>query len=259
VAGGASKLEVTLADGRRSPATLVGDDPDTDLAVIRIAGDGLVPATLGRSADLRVGQVAIALGSPFGFHGSVTAGIVSALGRTLRAQSGRLIDDVLQTDAALNPGNSGGPLVGSDGRVIGVNTAIFLRSQGICFAIAVDTAQTVALELLRNGRVRRGYLGIGAQTAPIATRLARNHGLTQPTGAFVTLVESDGPAAAAGLRDGDIIVELGGRSIGGVDDLHRVLTEEADGRAVEAKVLRGVSLLRLNLRPISDARLARTG
>jgi S1-C subfamily serine protease len=166
---------------------------------------------------------------------------------------------VVQTDAALNPGNSGGPLVGSDGRVIGVNTAIFLRSQGICFAIAVDTAQAVALQLLRSGRVRRGYLGIGAQTAPISTRLGRNHGLTQTTGAFVTMVESDGPAAAAGIRDGDIIVELGGRPITSVDDLHRALTEEADGRVVEARALRGVSLQRFSLRPISDARLSRTG
>lgn len=189
----------------------------------------------------------------------MTAGVVSALGRSLRTESGRLVDDVVQTDAALNPGNSGGPLVGSDGRVIGVNTAIFLRSQGICFAIAVDTAQAVALELLRSGRVRRGYLGVGAQTAPIATRLLRSHGLAQATGAFVTQVESGGPAAAAGLRDGDLIVELGGRRVEGVDDLHRVLTEAADGKPVQATVLRGVSLLRLEVRPVSDARLARAG
>ncbi|HTV24823.1 MAG TPA: trypsin-like peptidase domain-containing protein [Polyangiaceae bacterium] len=259
VIANARRIEVTLPGKGPESARVVGDDPHTDLAVLSISGHDLPFAQFGSSRALEVGSIAVAIGNPFGFAWSVTAGVVSALGRSLRTESGRLVDDVVQTDAALNPGNSGGPLVGSDGRVIGVNTAIFLRSQGICFAIAVDTAQAVALELLRNGRVRRGYLGIGAQTAPIATRLARNHGLSQPTGAFVTLVETGGPAAAAGIRDGDIIVELGGRSIGGVDDLHRVLTEEADGRAVEAKVLRGVSLVRFTLRPISDARLAQAG
>jgi S1-C subfamily serine protease len=256
---GARRIEVTLPGKEPQSARVVGEDPHTDLAVLSISGHGLPFAQFGSSRTLEVGSIAVAIGNPFGFAWSVTAGVVSALGRSLRTESGRLVDDVVQTDAALNPGNSGGPLVGSDGRVIGVNTAIFLRSQGICFAIAVDTAQAVALELLRNGRVRRGYLGIGAQTAPIATRLSRHHGLAQSTGAFVTLVETGGPAASAGVRDGDIIVEVGGRSIGGVDDLHRVLTEEADGRTVEAKVLRGASLLRINLRPISDAGLARTG
>jgi S1-C subfamily serine protease len=255
----ARRIEVTLPGKEPQSARVVGEDPHTDLAVLSISGHDLPFAQFGSSRSLEVGSIAVAIGNPFGFAWSVTAGVVSALGRSLRTESGRLVDDVVQTDAALNPGNSGGPLVGSDGRVIGVNTAIFLRSQGICFAIAVDTAQTVALELLRNGRVRRGYLGIGAQTAPIATRLVRNHGLPQTTGAFVTLVETGGPAARAGIRDGDIIVELGGRPIRGVDDLHRALTEEADGRAVEAKVLRGVSLLRANLRPISDTRLAHAG
>jgi len=257
VINGARRIEVTLPGKEPQSARVVGEDPHTDLAVLSISGHDLPFAQFGSSRALEVGSIAVAIGNPFGFAWSVTAGVVSALGRSLRTESGRLVDDVVQTDAALNPGNSGGPLVGSDGRVIGVNTAIFLRSQGICFAIAVDTAQAVALELLRNGRVRRGYLGIGAQTAPIATRLIRNHGLTQPTGAFVTLVETGGPAAAAGVRDGDIIVELAGRAIGGVDDLHRVLTEEADSKTVVATVLRGVSLLRLDLRPMSDARLAR--
>jgi S1-C subfamily serine protease len=259
VIANARRIEVTLPGREAQTARVVGEDPHTDLAVLSIAGHDLPFAHFGRSRSLEVGSIAVAIGNPFGFAWSVTAGVVSALGRSLRTESGRLVDDVVQTDAALNPGNSGGPLVGSDGRVIGVNTAIFLRSQGICFAIAVDTAQSVALELLRNGRVRRGYLGIGAQTAPIATRIGRNVGLTQTTGAFVTLVESDGPAAAAGIRDGDIIVELGGRPIAGVDDLHRLLTEEADGRRVEVRVLRGTSLQHFSLRPVSDARLSRTG
>lgn len=259
VIANARRIEVTLPGKEPESARVVGDDPHTDLAVLSISGHDLPFAEFGSSRALEVGSVAVAIGNPFGFAWSVTAGVVSALGRTLRTESGRLVDDIVQTDAALNPGNSGGPLVGSDGRVIGVNTAIFLRSQGICFAIAVDTARAVALELLRNGRVRRGYVGVGAQTAPIATRLVRNHALARATGAFVTLVEAGGPAAAAGIRDGDIIIELGGRPIGGIDDLHRALTEEAEGRTLEAKVLRGVSLLRFELRAISDARLARTG
>jgi S1-C subfamily serine protease len=259
VIAGARRIEVTLPGSDPQSARVVGDDPHTDIAVLSIPGHGLPFADFGSSRSLEVGSVAVAIGNPFGFAWSVTAGVVSALGRSLRTESGRLVDDVVQTDAALNPGNSGGPLVGSDGRVIGVNTAIFLRSQGICFAIAVDTAQWVALKLLRDGRVRRGYLGIGGQTAPISTRLVRTLGLAQATGAFVTAVESDGPAYAAGIRDGDIIIELGGRSITGVDDLHRVLTDEADGRAVEVQALRGVSLRRFEVHPISDAKLSRAG
>jgi S1-C subfamily serine protease len=259
VIANARRIDVTLPGREAQTARVVGEDPHTDLAVLSISGHDLPFAHFGSSRSLEVGSIAVAIGNPFGFAWSVTAGVVSALGRSLRTESGRLVDDVVQTDAALNPGNSGGPLVGSDGRVIGVNTAIFLHSQGICFAISVDTAQSVALQLLRSGRVRRGYLGVGAQTAPIATRIGRSLGLAQTTGAFVTLVESDGPAGAAGIRDGDIIVELGGRPIAGVDDLHRLLTEEADGRLVEVRVLRGVSLHRFSLRPVSDAGLSRTG
>jgi S1-C subfamily serine protease len=259
VIAGARRIEVTLPSSDPESARVVGDDPHTDIAVLSIPGHGLPFAELGSSRSLEVGSIAVAIGNPFGFAWSVTAGVVSALGRSLRTESGRLVDDVVQTDAALNPGNSGGPLVGSDGRVIGVNTAIFLRSQGICFAIAIDTAQWVALKLLRDGRVRRGYLGIGGQTAPISKRLVRSLSLNQATGAFVTAVETDGPADAAGLRDGDIIIELGGRTISGVDDLHRVLTDEVDGRAVEVQALRGVSLKRFDVHPISDVRLSRAG
>lgn len=259
VIAGAHRIGVTLPGSEAEVARVVGDDPHTDIAVLSIGGHGLPFAQLGSSRSLEVGSIAVAIGNPFGFAWTVTAGVVSALGRSLRTESGRLVDDVVQTDAALNPGNSGGPLVGSDGRVIGVNTAIFLRSQGICFAIAIDTAQWVALRLLREGRVRRGFLGIGAQTAPIPTRLARSLGLASATGAFVTAVEPGAPAALAGIRDGDIIVELGGRAVTGVDDLHRVLTDEADGRRVEVCVLRGVSLQRYGVRPVSDAALPRAG
>ena len=259
VIAGARRIGVTLPGREIQHARVVGDDPHTDIAVLSVGGHELPYAQFGSSRALAVGSIAVAIGNPFGFAWSVTAGVVSALGRSLRTESGRLVDDVVQTDAALNPGNSGGPLVGSDGRVIGVNTAIFLRSQGICFAIAVDTAQWVALKLLREGRVRRGFLGIGAQTAPIPTRITRSVGLVGATGAFVTAVDPGGPAALGGIRDGDIIVELGGRAITGIDDLHRVLTDEADGRLVEVRVLRGVVLERFGVLPTSDAALSRTG
>ncbi len=248
----AQSILVTLPGGEPQPARVVGEDPHTDLAVLSVAGHDLPYAAFGDSKQLKVGSIAIAIGNPFGFAWTVTAGVISALGRSLRTESGRLVDDVVQTDAALNPGNSGGPLVGSDSRVIGVNTAIFLRSQGICFAIAVDTAQWIAMKLLREGHVRRGYLGVGAQTAPIPTRLARHLGL-EPQGAFVTHLDLSGPAALGGLREGDIIVELAGRRILGVDDLHRVLSDESAERSIEARVVRGHALERLSVQPRLDA------
>ncbi|HEY2408309.1 MAG TPA: trypsin-like peptidase domain-containing protein [Polyangiaceae bacterium] len=249
VVRGAARIEVTLPGGERQSARLVGDDPHTDLAVISVPGYELKHAVFGESKPLRVGHIAIAIGNPFGFSWTVTAGVVSALGRSLRTESGRLVDDVIQTDAALNPGNSGGPLVGSDGHVIGVNTAMFAAAQGICFAIAVDTARFIAMKLLREGFVRRGYLGIGAQTAPIPTRLRRHFALPSEAGAFVTTVESGSPAARAGIRDGDIIVELDGRPIAGVDDLHRELTDDSVGRELALRVLRGVSTHELAVKP----------
>jgi S1-C subfamily serine protease len=245
----AQQILVTLPSGDQQRARVVGDDPHTDLAVLSIVGPDLPHASFGESKRLAVGSIAIAIGNPFGFSWTVTAGVVSALGRSLRTESGRLVDDVIQTDAALNPGNSGGPLVGSDARVIGVNTAVFLRSQGICFAIAIDTAQWIALRLLRDGVVRRGYLGVGAQTAPLVTRQARHFGLAQRSAAFVTQLDTGGPAARAGLREGDLIVSFAGQNIGGVDDLHRLLSETSLGRAQELGVLRGTQHLRLSVTP----------
>jgi len=245
----AARIEVTVAGGRKLPARTIGDDPATDLAVIQIDGAGLVAAALGDSQALRVGQLVMAIGSPYGFQSTVTAGVVSALGRSLRSYSGRLIEDVIQTDASLNPGNSGGPLVASDGRVVGVNTATILPAQGICFAIGINTAKFVASRLLRDGRIRRSYIGVSAQTAPIHRRLVRYYDLLKETGVIVLSSEPDSPARRAGLREGDVIVALDGQPVAGVDDLHRVLSDvRAGGRSV-LTVLRGTERLLVGIVP----------
>lgn len=238
VVHGGARIRVTRIDGSQSEGTLIGDDPDSDLAVLRIQGDDLVAADLGDASRLRVGQLAIAIGNPFGFQYTVTAGVVSALGRSLRSQSGRVIDDVIQTDAALNPGNSGGPLVDSSGRVIGVNTAMIRPAQGICFAIGIDTAQFVAQELMRKGRIRRAYLGVGGQNVSVHRRFVRAFGLPSETAMRVLSVDSSGPAAVGGLREGDLIVTFDGHAIRSIDDLHRGLTEARIGRPVSLSVLR---------------------
>ena len=238
VVHGATHLQVALSDGREFQAQPIGDDPDTDLAVIRIHAAGLVPASLGDSQSVRVGQLAIAIGNPYGFECSVTAGVVSALGRSLRSRSGRLIDNIIQTDAALNPGNSGGPLVTSHGDVIGVNTAVILPAQGLCFAIASSTARFVAGRLIRDGRIRRGYLGLGGQNVPLARRLVRFHNLTVDTGILVISVERGSPAEKAGLREGDIIIEFDGHAVGAIDALHRLLTESQVGVPSRLTILR---------------------
>jgi len=245
----AVRIGVTMADGQRMPATLIGDDPASDLAVIRVTEPGLIAATLGDSQRLRVGQIVIAIGAPYGFQSTVTAGVVSALGRSLRSYSGRLIDDVIQTDASLNPGNSGGPLVDSAGRVVGVNTATILPAQGICFAIGINTAKFVASRLLRDGRLRRSYIGVSAQTVPVHRRVVRFYDLPKEMGAAVVGVEENSPAKRAGLRENDVIVALEGQPVAGVDDLHRVLTDVRVGVSCSLTILRWTEKLELSVVP----------
>jgi S1-C subfamily serine protease len=250
----ATRIEVTLGDGRRMAASAIGDDPASDIAVIRIdrvpaEEPAPVAAVLGDSQQLRVGQLVVALGSPYGFQSTVTAGVVSALGRSLRSYSGRLIDDVIQTDAALNPGNSGGPLVDSEGRVVGVNTATILPAQGICFAIGINTAKFVASRLLRDGRLRRSHIGVSAQTVPLHRRVVRFYDLAKESGALILSVEENSPAKRADLRDGDIIVALEGKPVAGVDDLHRVLTDVRVGASSSLTVLRGTEKLEMKVAP----------
>lgn len=245
----ASRIGVLLADGRQHDADLIGDDPETDLAVIRVHEDGLIPAALGDSQALRVGQLAVAIGHPLGFQCSVTAGVVSALGRTLRARSGRLIDDVLQTDAALNPGNSGGPLVTSRGEVIGVNTAVILPAQGLCFAIAINTVKFVAGRLIKDGRVRRSRIGASVQTVSLPGKLATRLGLSGVGGVLIVDAEAGGPADRAGLDVSDVIVEFGNRPVSGIDDLHRLLTEERVGERTPIRVLRDAEVIPLEIIP----------
>ncbi len=245
----AARIAVTLTDGRRMPASLIGDDPASDLAVIRVDEPGLVAAALGDSQKLRVGQIVIAIGAPYGFQSTVTAGVVSALGRSLRSYSGRLIDDVIQTDASLNPGNSGGPLVDSAGRVVGVNTATILSAQGICFAIGINTAKFVASRLLRDGKIRRSFIGISAQTVPLHRRVVRFYDLPTEMGAMVLSVEENSPAKRAGLREGDVIVALEGQSVAGVDDLLRMLTDLRVGVSCSLTVVRYTEKLDVRIVP----------
>jgi S1-C subfamily serine protease len=238
VVSGARKIQATFPDGRALAATLVGDDPDTDLAVLRLEGDTSVFARLGDSRRLHVGQLVVAIGNPFGFQCTVTAGVVSALGRSLRTRSGRLIDSVIQTDAALNPGNSGGPLVTGSGEVVGINTAIIGMAQGICFSISASTVEFVAARLIREGKVRRCYIGVAGQNVPLPRRIVRFHELARETGVRIQSTAPDGAARTAGLLSGDIIVTVDGVPVGDVDDLHRLMTEERVGKPVPVTVLR---------------------
>ena len=235
----ASRLDVTLSDGRKMKATLVGDDPDTDTAVIRVDGSGIIPVEFGDSQKIRVGQLAIAVGNPYGFQTTVTAGVVSALGRSLRSRSGRLIDNVIQTDAALNPGNSGGPLVNSVGQVIGVNTAVILPAQGLCFAIAINTAKYVAARLIKDGKIVRGYLGVAGQNVPLHRRIVRFHGLNVESAILVVSMEPNSPAWRASLREGDLIVAIDDHATPGIDVLHRCLSEKELGTKAVLTILRG--------------------
>jgi len=250
VVHGAEELRVFLADGRKLAADLIGDDPDTDLAVIRVSADELSHLKLADSDALRPGQIAIAIGSPMGFQQTVTAGIVSGLGRSLRGSSGRLIDNVIQTDAALNPGNSGGPLVNSKGEVIGVNTAIIRPAQGICFAIASNTVRWVVGLLIKEGRIRRSFIGVAGQTVPLIRKVARHHHLTQETGVLVAGIDPASPAARAGLVEGDIIVALDDKPTPAIDSLHKQLTGDRIGERAIVAFLRGVEFRRHAIIPI---------
>jgi len=243
VVHGARTITVTLPDTRRFSAHLIGDDPDTDLAVVRIHADDLEPVRFGDSTALRPGQLVVAIGNPLGFQATVTAGVVSALGRTLRGASGRQIENVIQTDAALNPGNSGGPLVSTRGEVVGVNTAMIAQAQNLCFAIPGNTASHIAVTLIHHGRVRRALLGVAGQTVPLLRKVARHHGLTQDHGVFITRVEAQGPAALADVRDGDVLVSAGAGTLTSIDDLHRLLTTHPPGEPLGLALLRGTAHL----------------
>jgi len=247
-------IHVSLSDGRRLPAELIGEDPDTDLAVIRASESGLASLTLGDSRAIRVGQLVIAIGNPLGFSATVTAGVVSALGRSLRSRSGRLMDDIIQTDAALNPGNSGGPLVNARGEVIGVNTAVISGAQGLCFAIAANTAQFVVGRLIRDGRIRRSYVGVAGQNTPIARQIVRFYNLPASSGILVVTIEPDSPAARSTLREGDIIVALDGHDVSGIDQLHRLLTEERIGKTTTLTVIRQTQKLEIDVTPAESPR-----
>ncbi len=249
VVHGATEIEVMLVDGRRFQARPVGDDPGTDLAVIRVTAPDLKVARLGDSRSLKPGQLVVAIGNPYGFQCSVTAGVVSALGRSLRSISGRLIDDVIQTDAALNPGNSGGPLVTACGEVVGVNTAIVMAAQGICFAIPSSTARQVAGPLIRTGHIHRAYVGLGGQNIMLPRRLVRYHALAAENGVLIIQVEPGSPAGRAGVLERDLLVEYDGQPITGIDDLRRMLTEERIGAKTQLTVIRGPDKLRIELVP----------
>jgi len=251
VVAGAKELRLQDAEGRVMEARKLGEDPDTDLALVRAGSARDLPsATLGNSKTLKRGQLVVAIGNPLGFESTVTAGVISALGRSLRAKTGRLIEDVIQTDAALNPGNSGGPLVSSRGEVIGINTAVILGAQGICFAVASNTAQFVLSELIQHGRVRRAYVGMSGQTAPVPRRHARAAGIDNASGMVIAALEPQGPAALAGLMSLDVIVRADGESVTGVDDLIRLLNGERIGRPIAIDVLRRGQLRSFDVTPL---------
>ncbi len=249
VVQGAREAQLVVPDGRTTHARVIGDDPDADLALLRAHSDGLPFAKLGNSKNLKRGQIAIAIGNPLGFESTVTAGVISALGRSLRSMTGRLIDDIIQTDAALNPGNSGGPLVSARGEVIGINTAVIAAAQGICFAVASNTADFVVSELIRHGQVRRAYIGVSAQTIAVARRFALAAGINNASGAMITAIEPASPAARAGLASGDVVVALDSEPVRGVDDLVRLLNGERIGRDISVTVLRKGEARSIRLRP----------
>jgi len=246
----AASIRVVLADGREMPAQLIGDDPFTDLAVVRVEAQGLPAATFGDSGTIKIGQLVIAVGSPLGFQATVTAGVVSALGRSLQVHGGRMVDNVIQTDAALNPGNSGGPLVNSRAEVIGINTAAIPWAQGICFSIPINTAKLIAARLISGGRVKRAYLGIGGQVVEISRIALREHQIQGTRGVMISLIEYQGPAHRGGLQEGDVIIEFGSTRINSIDDLHRLLGEEVIGEEIALTVLRREKQIYLKVVPL---------
>ena len=256
VVHGSTRIDVALPDGRQFEAELVGDDPATDLAVVRIHGSTLPSVELGDSSALQVGELVVAIGNPYGFQYTVTAGVVSAMARSFRSSAGRMIDNIIQTDAALNPGNSGGPLVNGRGLVVGVNTAVILPAQGLCFAIPSNTATFVAGQLILWGRVKRSYIGLGGHDVPLHRRIVRFHQVSSNTGVMALNIEPNGPAAIAGVQENDIIVEFAGEPISKVDDLHRALTEERVGKAVSLVILRGLEKMELMITPLEALKAA---
>lgn len=245
----AERLEVMLSDGRKFQAQLVGEDPQTDTAVIKIDADGLPKVDLGDSEKLQVGQLVIAIGNPFGFQATVTTGVVSAVGRSFRTQAGRLIENIIQTDAALNPGSSGGPLVDSQAQVVGINTAVIFMAQGLCFAMPINTAKRVAGELITSGKVSRGYLGIAGQQQPLHRHLVREHKLKAGTAVHVVSIDPDGPAARAGIQPDDAIVLFDNQAVTSVDDLHRYLSDKSVGRESPITLFRSERRLDLKITP----------
>ncbi|PQV54258.1 S1C family serine protease [Paraburkholderia sp. BL21I4N1] len=253
VVHGATHIQITLADGTKFDADLVGDDPGSDLAVLRIGSPEPLPhVELGESSKLRVGQIAIAVGNPLGLAQTVTTGVVSALGRSLRSNSGRMIYDVIQTDAALNPGNSGGPLINSAGQVIGVNTAIIPGAQAICFATAIDTAKWVIMQIFTRGRVRRAYIGVAGTTKPLARRVQRYFGLSSESGVYVMEIVKGSPASLGGLRTDDTVVAIDSLAVQDVDSLQRALDASRIDKPVNVTVLRGTQRLELKLTPVEQ-------
>jgi S1-C subfamily serine protease len=246
----AKRIEVVLADGRKFNADLIGDDPDTDLAVIRTDSTGITPVSFGDSSKIKTGELVIAIGNPYGFQATVTTGVVSALGRSLRSATGRLIDNVIQTDAALNPGNSGGPLVNSRGEVIGVNTAAILPAQNICFATAINTAKFVAAKLIKDGKIKRSFLGIAGQDTRIHRRIVYHYNLPSGKSIMVINVEKNSPAEKAKVMEGDRIISFNNKPVTGIDDLHKMLTETQVGVKAELKVLRGTEIIDLEIIPM---------
>ena len=245
----ANRITLTFLDGAKADAMPIGDDPDTDIAVLRTDHMLTPTAVLGNSKDLKVGQLAIAVGNPFGFQFTVTAGVVSALGRSMRSSSGRMMEEIIQTDAALNPGNSGGPLVDSQGRVIGVNTATIMGAQGLCFAVGIDTAKHIASQILQHGRVQRSWIGIAVQNVPLPRRLVYEYKLPASSGVMATSVDPESPAGKAGLRDGDIIVSFAGESVSGIDELQRLLSADRVGKRLPLMAMRGVHLIDMTVTP----------